>query len=157
MTVTGHAAPGPDGTLTSPLSAVECVWYRVAAQSWQVHGDDHHWRPVVGAQRGNPFRLGDVLVRAELATESAELVVLEEVQVRRPPTRAQAPMLHRLAALGLVPGDEMARKANAFDSLAWQVTEHVIRPGQSLTAHGKLVTRRGQAVLRQPLWSWNRR
>lgn len=136
--------------LSAPLSGLECVWYRVRAHSWQVYGDAHHWRPVVGAQRGNPFAVGEVLVDASLA--SPEMVVEEEVRVRRPPSAVEAPMLHRLAELGLVPVDELRRNANAFDELAWRVTEEVIRPGRELWLRGKLVTRRGQATLRRPLF-----
>lgn len=154
VTVTGPAAPGPSGILIAPLSGLECVWYRVAAQSWQVHGDDHHWRQVVGHQRGSPLTVGDVLLDAQLASQWHELVVLEELQVRQPPTPAQAPMLHKLAGIGLVPPDELARKANAFDSLAWKVTEHAIRPGQPVEATGKIVTRRGQRILRRPWFSF---
>lgn len=147
MTVSGVAAPGLDGILSAPLSGLECVWYRVRAHSWQVHGDAHHWRPVVGTQRGNPFAVGDVLVDASLAFP--ETVVEEEVRVRRPPSAAQAPMLHRLAGLGLLPADELRRNANAFDELAWRVTEEIIRPGGEVRARGKLVTRRGKATLRR--------
>lgn len=136
--------------LGAPLSGLECVWYRVRAVSWQVHGDAHHWRPVVGRQRGNPFAVGDLLVSAELAV--FETVVEEEIRVRRPPLAAEAPMLHRLAALGLLPADELKRTANAFDELAWRVTEEIIRPGFMVEARGKLVTRRGQATLRRPLF-----
>jgi len=61
-------------------------------------------------------------------------------------------MLHRLAALGLLPADELRRTANAFDELAWRVTEEIIRPGALVEARGRLVTRRGQATLRRPLF-----
>ena len=60
-------------------------------------------------------------------------------------------MLHRLFEIGLVPADELARGANAFDELAWRVTEEIIRPGREMLVRGKLVTRRGQATLRRPL------
>jgi len=136
--------------LSAPLSGLECVWYRVRAVSWQVHGDAHHWRPVVGTQRGNPIAVGELLVHAELALP--EPVVEEEIRVRRPPAESEAPMLHRLAALGLLPADELRRTANAFDELAWRVTEEIIRPGALVEARGRLVTRRGQATLRRPLF-----
>lgn len=150
MTVSGPAAPGPEGLLRAPLSGLECVWYRVRAHSWQVHGDAHHWRPVMGSQRGNPFAVGSVLVDASLA--SSEIVVEEAVRVRKPPTALEAPMLHRLFESGLLPADEIRRGANAFDELAWRVTEEIIRPGREMLVRGKLVTRRGQATLRRPLF-----
>jgi hypothetical protein len=115
-----------------------------------VHSDAHHFRPVVGLQRGNPFAVDDVLVSAELT--EPETVVAEEVHGRRPPAQAEAPMLHRLARLGLLPPEELGRKANAFDVLAWRVTEEVIRPGQPIEARGRLVTRHGRKRLRAPLW-----
>ena len=136
--------------LKAPLSGLECVWYRVRAHSWQVHGDAHHWRPVVGAQRGNPFAVGSVLIDASLA--ESETVVEEEVRVRTPPSELEAPMLHRLFESGLLPADELGRRANAFDELAWRVTEEIIRPGREMRLRGKLVTRRGQATLRRPLF-----
>lgn len=148
VSISGPAGPGPEGMLSGPLSGLECVWYRVRAHSWQVHGDAHHWRPVVGTQRGDPFAVGSVLVDARLAV--GETVVEEEVRVRKPPSAAQAPMLHRLAELGLVPADELRRGANAFDELAWRVTEEIVRPGQELSVRGKLVTRRGRLTLRRP-------
>lgn len=152
VTVTGPAAPGPDGMQIAPLSAVECVWYRVRAVSWQVHGDAHHWRPVVGRQRGTPS-VGEVLVAADLLDLiDPETVIEEQVRTRRPPTPAEAPMLHRLFELGLLPADELKRSANAFDELAWRVTEEVIRPGSTILARGRLVTRGGQATLRRPLF-----
>jgi hypothetical protein len=117
-----------------------------------VHADAHHWRPVVGAQRGNPFAIGSVLVDAALA--SPEVIVEEEVRVRKPPTELEAPMLHRLFACGLLPADEYRRGANAFDELAWRVTEEIIRPGREMLVRGRLVTRRGQATLRRPLFGW---
>lgn len=140
--------------LTAPLSGLECVWYRLRAHSWQVHGDAHHWRPVMGTQRGNPFAVGSVLVDASLAASetAAEIVVEEEVRVRKPPTPLEAPMLHRLFETGLLPPDELKRGANAFDELAWRVTEEVIRPGREIWVRGKLVTRRGQTTLRRPLF-----
>jgi hypothetical protein len=152
VTISGAAAPGPHGLLTAPLSGVSCVWYHIKAESWQVHADAHHWRPVVGLHRGSPFRIGEVLVSA--SPEPAETVVVEEVRVRRPPTEAEAPMLHRLARLGLLPGDELRRSANAFDVLAWRVTERVIRPGQPAQARGRLVTRRGTRMLKPPFWTF---
>ncbi|HZM78138.1 MAG TPA: hypothetical protein VFC19_20650 [Candidatus Limnocylindrales bacterium] len=138
--------------LRAPLSGLECVWYRVRAHSWQVHGDAHHWRPVVGIQRGNPFAVGSVLVDAELA--ESETVVEEEVRGRKAPSEPEAPMLHRLFGLGLLPGDELKRGANAFDELAWRVTEEIIRPAREMSVRGKLVTRRGRATLRRPLFGW---
>ncbi len=140
--------------LAAPLSGVDCVWYRVAAESWQVHGDAHHWRPVVGLQRGS-LTVDGVLVDVELVTPSPELVVIEEVRVLKEPTPEEAPMLHKLAALGHVPPDELGRKANAFDTLAWKVTEHVIRPGQPIEATGRL----SRGRLRKPFWDkarWGR-
>jgi hypothetical protein len=160
MTISGPAGPGPEGLLSAPLSGLECVWYRVRAHSWQVHGDAHHWRPVVGTQRGNPFAVGTVLVDAALASAEAavetavETVVKEDVRARKPPSAQQAPMLHRLFDLGLLPGDELERGANAFDELAWRVTEEIIRPGREMRLRGRLVTRRGQATLRRPLFGW---
>ena len=136
--------------LRAPLSGLECVWYRIRAHSWQVHGDAHHWRPVVGTQRGNPFAVGTVLVDASLA--DFETVVEEDVRARKAPSALAAPMLHRLFDLGLLPGDELQRGANAFDELAWRVTEEIIRPGREMRMRGKLVTRRGQATLRRPLF-----
>lgn len=136
--------------LKAPLSGLECVWYRVRAHSWQVHGDAHHWRPVMGTQRGNPFAVGSVLVDASLV--DFETVVEEDVRARKAPSESEAPMLHRLFDLGLLPADELARAANAFDELAWRVTEEVIRPGREMRVRGKLVTRRGQATLRRPLF-----
>jgi hypothetical protein len=150
VTISGPAAPGPEGLLLAPLSGLECVWFRVRAHSWQVHADAHHWRPVVGTQRGNPFAVGSVLVEASLA--SPETVVEEEVRGRKTPTGLEAPMLHRLFERGLLPSDELKRGANAFDELAWRVTEEIIRPGREMLIRGKLVTRRGQATLRRPLF-----
>lgn len=138
--------------LRAPLSNLECVWYRVRAHSWQVHSDAHHWRPVVGTQRGNPFAVGAVLIEASLA--DAETVVQEEVRVRKAPSELEAPMLYRLFELGLLPGDELRRGANALDELAWRVTEELIRPGREMLIRGRLVTRRGQATLRRPLFGW---
>lgn len=152
ITISGPAGPGPEGMLRAPLSDLECVWYRVRAHSWQVHGDSHHWRPVVGTQRGNPFAVGAVLVDASLA--GSDTVVEEEVRVRKPPSEMEAPMLHRLFSLGLLPWDELTRGANAFDELAWRVTEELIRPGREMLVRGRLVTRRGQATLRRPLFGW---
>ncbi|WP_117214775.1 hypothetical protein [Allorhizocola rhizosphaerae] len=139
------SGPADGPILLAPLSQTECVWYRIGAESWQVHGDAHHWRQVVGLQRGS-LRVGEVEVSVDLV--QPELTVLEEVRVLKQPSPQEAPMLHRLAALGHVPPDELARKANAFDTLAWKVTEHVIRPGQPIEATG--VLRRGR--LRKPLW-----
>ncbi|HEX6684398.1 MAG TPA: hypothetical protein VF062_16470 [Candidatus Limnocylindrales bacterium] len=150
VTVTGPAAPGPDGLLSAPLSGLECVWYRVRAVSWQVHGDAHHWRPVVGRQRGTPIVVGEVRVAADLV--EPETVVEEEVRARRPPAPGEAPMLYRLFELGLLPADELKRTANAFDELAWRVTEEIIRPGSAIVARGKLVRRGGHATLRRPLF-----
>lgn len=152
VTISGPAGPGPEGLLSAPLSGLQCVWYRVRAHSWQVHGDAHHWRPVVGTQRGNPFAVGEVLVDACLA--ESETVVEEDVRTRKAPSALEAPMLHRLFELGLLPGDELERGANAFDELAWRLTEEVIRPGREMRVRGRLVTRRGQATLRRPLFGW---
>ena len=136
--------------LKAPLSGLECVWYRVRAHSWQVHGDAHHWRPVMGTQRGDPFAVGTVLVEARLACP--ETVVKEETRSRKAPSELEAPMLHRLFRIGLVPADELARGANAFDELAWRVTEESIRPGREMLVRGRLVTRRGRVTLRRPLF-----
>jgi len=106
----------------------------------------------VGIQRGNPFAVGSVLVDAELA--ESETVVEEEVRGRKAPSEPEAPMLHRLFGLGLLPGDELKRGANAFDELAWRVTEEIIRPAREMSVRGKLVTRRGRATLRRPLFGW---
>lgn len=149
VTVSGPAQAGPDGVLIAPLSGLECVFYRIGAESWQVHSDAHHWRPVVGLSCGAPVVDGVVISRDLV---EGELVVCEELRVRKPPGRAEAPMLHRLAELGLLPSDELSRKANAFDTLAWKVTEHIIRPRHAVEATGKLVTRRGRRELRRPFW-----
>lgn len=150
VTVAGPAAPGPHGLLTAPLSGVECVWYRVRASSWQVYGDDHHWRPVLGSMRGSPLTVDGVLVDASLVRP--ETSVTEETRIRRAPTAEEAPMLHRLAELGMLPQDELRRRANAFDELAWLVTEEIIRAGVWLEARGRLVTRRGRSQLRRARW-----
>ncbi len=54
------------------------------------------------------------------------------------------------AGTGLVPPDEVARKASLLDALAWKVTEPAVRLGQHVGAHGRLATRRGQRELRWP-------
>jgi hypothetical protein len=104
----------------------------------------------LGSVRGSPVTVDGLLVDASLVRP--ETSVTEETRIRRAPTAEEAPMLHRLADLGMLPQDELRRRANAFDDLAWLVTEEIIRAGVWLEARGRLVTRRGRSQLRRARW-----
>jgi hypothetical protein len=139
-TVTGPLAPGPSGLLVSPLTGRECVWYRLRVESWQARADPHHRETVCLVRRGDPFRVMDTLVGADLIRGAGAPVevVAETVVVKRPPTREQAPLLHALVDQGFIPEAALNRRAHLLDELVWETSETLLQPGRQVSVSGRM-------------------
>ncbi|HCT78464.1 MAG TPA: hypothetical protein DGT23_18180 [Micromonosporaceae bacterium] len=151
--VAGEVMPGPEGLLTSPLTGVSCVWYKVKVESWQARADLHHRDTVFLSKTKHPFRVldqsGPLLISADIIPPSFEATVTETVSMKRPPTRDQAPLLHSLADRGLIPQATLNRRAHLLDELIWETSETILLPGQRVHAHGRVGRYRGLPILRR--------
>jgi hypothetical protein len=142
--VAGETAAGPEGSLISPLSGATCVWFRLRVESWQAHADPHHRQTVCLLRQGSIFSVlgeaGRQLVSADIIRAQGPPVttIVENMRVKRPPTPAQAPLLHALVDRGLVPASALGRRAHLLDELVWETTESYLLPGQRVAAHGRL-------------------
>ncbi len=157
--VVGQTAQGPDGPLISPLSGAACVWFKLRVESWQEHADPHHRQTVCLLRQGNIFcvlgETGRQLVSADILPAQGPplTTIVETVRVKRPPTRAQAPLLHTLVDRGHVPPSALSRRAHLLDELIWETTEAFLPPGEKVSVRGRLDRRH---VLRHSLLTGSR-
>jgi hypothetical protein len=141
------------------LTGATCVWFKLRVESWQEHGDPHHRQTVCLLRQGNIFcvlgEAGRQLVSADILRAQGPPVttIVETVRVKRPPTRAEAPLLHTLVDRGHVLPSALGRRAHLLDELVWETTEAYLPPGQNVSVQGRLDRRR---VLRHSLLTGSR-
>ncbi|WP_020525760.1 hypothetical protein [Catelliglobosispora koreensis] len=129
------SGPVSGTSLTAPLSAVECVWFKVRVDSWQAHKDLHHRDTVYFSRSAEPFFIGDVPVSPSLAEGTVS--VTETFTGKRPPSAEETPLLHLLASRGLIDPKALHRRAHLLDEIVWETTEYVLTPGTALTVRGR--------------------
>ncbi|WP_433558088.1 E3 ubiquitin ligase family protein [Pseudonocardia xinjiangensis] len=151
--VTGAAAIGPVGELTSELAGLSCVWFRyeVRRRYWYTTTDSEgrtsrseRKESVAKLSSSQPFRLtdetGSVLIEpGTLAIDHAERVV------ERFEPAAQAASTFSLSIGGLTFGNR------GNDTIGYEYEEWVVRPGTRLYVLGEANDRNGELTVGKPV------
>jgi hypothetical protein len=150
--VTGAAATGPVGELTSELAGLSCVWFRyeVRHRYWYTTTDSEgrtsrseRKEPVAKLSSSQPFRLtdetGSVLIEpGTLTIDHAERVV------ERFEPATQAASTFSLSIGGLTFGNR------GNDTIGYEYEEWVVRPGTRLYVLGEATDQNGELAIGKP-------
>ncbi|SEC79508.1 hypothetical protein SAMN04489727_5117 [Amycolatopsis tolypomycina] len=153
--VEGRSGPGPQGTLTAPLSGAPCAWYFSQVEE-RVSGDGPSTRLVWETGGTMAFEVrdasGSVLVDGRLVhpehrssrtghSPPVRRAVQEEVG-----SAQDSAHLRGLIARGIL-NEKSFRRGWLSDSLGWSVQEYVLPIGEPLHVQGRPGVREGRPLL----------